>query len=204
MKGVLRMHKKLSVALLLVVASNVAIAAEQRPYAFATLGKSSYDGSSDSPIAIRVGGGYNFVELRGVKIGAEGAYIDFGSAKSSSSVPFTTMNASVKTTGLMANAVASYALPNVKGLSLMGKLGMLRASSSGSVNTSTTFFGTTTTASSSFSGTSTGVFFGFGVRYSITSELDVIGTYEDYGTAVSNNGVSKGLTMISAGAAYKF
>lgn len=197
------MYTKLAAVLLLGVVSNAALAAEQTPYAFATLGQASYDGSSDSPIAIRIGGGYNFAEFKGVKIGAEGAYADFGTAKSSSAAPFTTISSSVKTTGLMANAVATYELPNVKGLSLLGKLGVLRASSSGTATTTTTFFGTTTNTVS-FSGTSTGIFFGFGAKYDITNELEVRGTYEDFGTAVSSNGTSKGLTMISAGVVYKF
>lgn len=196
------MYTKLVMALLLGAVSTVAVASEQRPYAFATLGQASYEGSSDSPVSFRLGGGYNFMEHKGVTIGAEGAYVDFGTAKSSADVAFISTSASVKTTGLMANAVATYELPNVKGLSLLGKIGMLRASSSGSVTTTNTFIPSTTTTS--FSETSTGVFFGFGVKYDITKDMEVRGTYEDFGSAASSNGSSKALTLISAGVAYKF
>lgn len=199
------MYTKLAVALLLGVVSNAALANDvQRPYAFATLGQASYDGASNSPIAIRIGGGYNFTEVKGLTIGVEGAYADFGTAKSSVAIPFSTTSVSVKTTGLMANGIVSYALPTIKGLSIIGKLGVLRASSSGNATTTTTLFGTTTTTTS-FSGTSTGTFFGFGVKYDITRDLEVRATYEDYGSASSNsNGTSSNLSLISAGVAFKF
>lgn len=192
------MYTKLAVALLLGVVSNAALANDvQRPYAFATLGQASYDGASNSPIAIRIGGGYNFTEVKGLTIGVEGAYADFG--KATSSTP--TYTYSVKTTGLMANGVVSYALPTVKGLSILGKLGVLRASSSGSAVT--TILGTT--IATSFSGTSTGTFFGFGVKYDITRDLEVRATYEDYGSASNgSNGTSSNLSLISAGVAFKF
>lgn len=200
------MYTKLAVALLLGVVSNAALANDvQRPYAFATLGQASYDGASNSPIAIRIGGGYNITEVKGLTIGVEGAYADFGKATSSTSTAVSSSTFSVKTTGLMVNGVVSYALPNVKGVSILGKLGVLRASSSGNAVTSvTTFFGTTTTATS-FSGTSTGTFFGFGVKYDITRDLEVRATYEDYGSASNgSNGTSSNLSLISAGVAFKF
>jgi hypothetical protein len=200
------MYTKLAAVVLLGVVSNVCLAAERQPYAFATLGQSSYSGSSNSPVALRVGGGYTFAEIKGLSISGEGAYATFGEASNSYGVGTGTATSKVKTTGLMANAVVTYDIPKVKGLALMGKLGMLRASTSASVNIpSYTYFGITVPGSSaSYSSTSTGTFFGFGVKYDITKELDVRGTYEDFGSAVSVNGASTGLTMISAGVAYKF
>jgi hypothetical protein len=89
------MYTKLAAAVLLGVVSNVGLAAEQHPYAFVTLGQSSYDGSSNSPVALRVGGGYKFAEIKGLSISGEGAYATFGEASNSSAVGLATDRKSV-------------------------------------------------------------------------------------------------------------
>ena len=202
----MKLKQKLAVALFMGVISTAASAAENHAYVFASLGQASYDGPSQSAVALRVGGGYNFVEIKGVTIGAEGAYVDFGSVSNSYSVGFATATADVKTTGLMANAIATYDIPKVRGLGVFGKLGMLHANSSATVSVSSyTLFGTTYPGSSaSYSATSTGTFFGVGVKYSFNKEMEVRGQYEDFGSAVSVNGASTGLTMLSACFVYKF
>lgn len=197
---------KLVAALVMGVVSCAAAAEENRAYVFASIGQSSYDGPSQSAVSLRVGGGYNIVEIKGVTIGAEGAYVDFGSVSNSYSVGFATATSDVKTTGLMANAIATYDIPKVHGLGVFGKLGMLRASSSATVSVSSyTLFGTTYPGySTSYSATSTGTFFGVGVKYAFNKDMEVRGQYEDFGSAVSVNGASSGLTMLSACIVYKF
>lgn len=188
------------VAVLLLASSASAMAAGVGGFAFADLGQSSYSGAQN-PVAVRLGGGYNFTEIKnaGVTIGAEGAFALFG--KSSYSLIGQTYT--TKTNGLMANAVVDWQIPHVRGLSVVGKLGVLHAMTSASFVSVNPFTGQASGISTS--GTSNGLFFGAGVRYDFNDHLGVRAMYEDFGSAVTGTtGATYGLTMLSAGVIYSF
>ncbi len=188
------------VAVLLLACSGSAMAVGVGGFAFADLGQSSYSGGQN-PVAVRLGGGYNFTEIKnaGVTIGAEGAFAFFG--KSSYAIPYSTIT--TRTNGLMANAVVDWQIPHVRGLSVVGKVGVLHAMTSASIVSVNPFTG----AASGFStsGTSNGLFYGAGVRYDFNDHLAVRGMYEDFGSSVTGTtGATTGLSMFSAGVIYSF
>jgi len=180
---------KLAAALFLGAVSSAAMAG-QGAYALADVGVSSYGGGYSAPLGVRIGGGYNFIEpLKGLTIGAEGALGYFGSAN------YTTFfgTSTVKTQGVMVSGVVNYSIPHVESLSAIGKVGLMMAN--------TTF---TTTNGFSYTGSSSGLFFGVGMQYDFNDRIGVRAMYEDFGSAVVMNGISAGLTRLSAGAVFKF
>lgn len=181
---------KLMGTLLLAAASNLAFA-QTGGYIFATAGMPSYSGASSQPdVALRFGGGANFIELmnKQMTIGAEGAYVDFGSAGYYSGF----LASSAKATGIMAAGVVTWNIPNIP-LSVIGKVGMLHAKTDWSG-----WYG-------GYSGTTNGMFIGAGVRYVISKQIDVFAMYEDFGNAVSvPYGATTGLSMVSGGVHFRF
>ncbi len=190
----MKISSKLAVALLLAGASGVA-SADEGAFVFGDIGPASYS-SGSSPIAVRVGGGYNFLDIKdtGLTIGAEGALADFGSTSGG----FLNTGFSYHTQGLMANGLVTWQIPHVQGLGIFGKVGVLYAQTK-----STVFlpgFGFV-----SGTNTSSGVFIGAGVKYDFTKNWGVHAQYEDFGSPVSAaNGTSSSLTMFSAGVTYSF
>lgn len=173
------------VAILLMGMASSAMA-ETGAYVAADVGPASYGYGSSSPIAVRVGGGYNFMKLLDdqLTVGAEGNLENFGSV----SYLFTT----VKTTGLMVAGVATYKIPGVDRLSAFGKVGMMHASTD------------YTAPGISVTYTSNNPFIGIGARYDFNDQLAVRAQYEDFGNAVSVGVSSSSLSQISAGVIYSF
>jgi opacity protein-like surface antigen len=174
--------------MLMCIVSGAAFA-EEGVYAFADVGQSSYGGISKTAMGVRIGGGYNFIEpIKGLTVGAEVAYADFGSANGV--IVLTPVK--VHTKGFMAAGVANWKIPNVEGLDVFAKVGMMNATTDATVNVL------------SYSGTSSGMFKGIGVKYDFNQHLAVRAQYEDFGSAVSYSVYSDSLTRISAGAVYSF
>lgn len=172
-------------------------------YAFADVGQSSYAwsaGGGHTSTALRVGGGYNFIEVNGLTIGAEGALVDYGSSSSSSPDAFGgTTTGSMQSQGLLANAVADYSIPTVKGLGIFGKVGMAY------ITTNTSISSTTTGVSISGSDSVMNPFFGIGVRYDVNQHWAVRVQYEDFGSVTSSSSpLQLNLTLFSVGGVYKF
>jgi opacity protein-like surface antigen len=177
--------RKLLVFLLMSMVSGAALAATGA-YITGDVGPASYGYGSSSPIAVRFGGGYNFLNLMDnqLTIGAEGGYANFGSSSN--------LNTTVKTTALMGAGIASYKIPNVQGLSAFGKVGVIRA---------TTDF---TSAGGSVSSTKNGLFIGIGAKYVINAKLAVRAQYEHYGNIVSAAGATSSLSALTGGVIYSF
>lgn len=166
-----------------------AAAAEEGVYAFADVGQSSYGGISQTAMGVRIGGGYNFIEpIKGLTVGAEVAYADFGSASGF----IVTTPIKVHTKGFMAAGVATWKIPNVDALSVFAKIGMMNATTDATVNVF------------SYSSTSSGMIKGIGARYDFNPHLAVRAQYEDLGDAVTYSVYTNSLTRISAGAIYSF
>ncbi len=185
-------------ALAMGAVSGSAMAVEQGGFFAADLGMPSYGIGGSQPTAIRIGGGANFVTLLDgtMTIGVEGDYINFGEAK----YTFFNQVTKLKTTGIMVAGLVNWDIPHVKGLGVVGRVGFLRSNSTyTSVNT------LNPAAGISYSSTSTGLYYGAGVRYTINRSLDVRAMYEQFGSpAGAPNGVSYGLDMLSAGIVVKF
>lgn len=179
---------KLAAALLLGVVSSAAMAGEGA-YALVDLGVSSYGGGYSAPLGIRIGGGYNFIEpIKGLTIGAEGALGYFGSANNTTIFATNT----IKTQGVMVSGVVNYSIPHVESLSAIGKVGVMVANTTNTIN------------GFSYTGSSSGLFFGVGMQYDINDKIGVRAMYEDFGSAASAGLYSYGLTRLSAGAVFKF
>jgi len=155
-------------------------------YVSADAGPASYGYGSSNPIAIRLGGGYNFLKLMDnqLTIGAEGNLENFGSSSLG--------NTTVKTTGLIAAGVATYKIPGVERLSAFGKVGMMHASTDYSA------------PGISVTSTSNNPFIGIGAKYDLNDQIAVRAQYEDFGNAVSIPGASSSLSELSAGVTYSF
>lgn len=177
--------RKLLVFLLMNMASGAALAATGA-YITGDVGPASYGYGSSSPIAVRFGGGYNFLKMMDsqLTIGAEGGYANFGSSSN--------LNTTVKTTALMGAGIATYKIPGVQGLSAFGKVGVIRA---------TTDY---TATGVSVSSTTNGLYIGIGAKYDINDKLAVRAQYENYGNAVSAAGPTSSLSALSAGVIYSF
>lgn len=182
-------------ALALGVVSGGAMAAEKGGFATVDLGLPTFGLGGTQPIAIRAGGGANFVTLVDdtLSIGVEGNLINFGEA----SATVLGQSVKVKTWGVQVAGVVGWDIPHVKGLGLIGRVGVMRANST--VTVSQPGFST------SFGSTSNNTFYGVGVKYSVAKNIDVRAMYEDYGSpAATAQGTSYSLTMLSAGAVFRF
>ncbi len=191
----MKVTAKLAAAVLLAAASGTALAAEGA-FVSADVGPASYSAGGSSPIAVRVGGGYNFVEIpnANLTIGAEGAVADFGSA--TGGIFNTTF--SYKTQGVMANGRVTWEIPNAKGLGIFGKVGVIYARTDSTVFIPGFGFISGTSSTSN-------LFFGAGVKYDFTKNWGVHAQYEDFGGSISAaNGATSNLTLFSAGATYSF
>lgn len=166
------------------------MAAQTGGFIDADLGLPTYGGFGNQPVAIRAGGGYNIVTLVDdtLSIGVEGDLVNFGEAKTT--VFGTTTK--VKTWGVQVGAVVGWDIPHVKGLGVIGRVGMMRANSTVTVN------------AFSVGSTSNNTFYGAGIKYTVAKGLDVRAMYENFGSPASNGGLSYGLEMVSAGVQYNF
>lgn len=174
------------------IVSGTTLAAEG-VYAFADVGQSSYGGISQTSMGVRVGGGYNFIEpIKGMTIGAEGAYADFGSASGFTIIGGGLTAAKVHTKGFLAAGVVNWQIPNVTGLEVFAKVGMMNAKTDA------------TLGGFPYSTTSSGSFIGAGVKYDFNPHLAVRAQYEDFGNAVTYSVYSNSLTRLSAGVVYSF
>ncbi len=178
-------------ALALGVVSGGAMAAEKGGFVVADLGLPTFGLGGTQPIAIRAGGGFNFVTLVDdtLSIGIEGDLVNFGEA----STTIAGQSVKAKTWGVQVGGVVGWDIPHVKGLGVIGRLGMLRANSTVSV------------AGFSFGSSTNNTFWGAGVKYTVVKNLDVRVMYEDFGSPASTaNGGSYSLNMYSAGVQYNF
>lgn len=184
--------KKLATAfaLALGVVSGSALAAEKGGFANVDLGFPTYGVGGSQPVAIRAGGGANFVTLIDdtLSIGVEGDLVNFGEAKSTT--PGQTIK--VKTWGVQVGAVVGWDIPHVKGLGVIGRLGIMRSNS------------TVTQNGIAIGSNSNNAFYGAGVKYSVAKNIDVRAMYENFGSPASNGGLAYSLDMYSAGVVFRF
>ena len=176
---------KLVLALLMGFASSVALA-DNGAFASVDVGPAAYGYGYSTPIGIRIGGGYNFIELldKDLSIGAEAAYVNFGSASWFAN--------SLKTQGVTLNALATYKIPHVPNLAAFAKVGMIYASTV--YNNGLSYTSTTTSVP----------VVGVGVQYSFNKLVSAHVQYVDYGSAVQTPFWNTNVTMFSGGATFSF
>ena len=193
----------IAIALLLIFISS-AIAKEapepkrRKLYAVADIGQSTYKDTcinstagncSESGIALRFGGGYQFTPMWGV----EASYRMLG-GPSSSQGSFTT---EMKPTAIQVSATGRFPVANK--LSIIGRLGVARTKAEYIVNGA---------LSSNVSDPLISVTYGIGVQYDFLNVLGVRAQYESLGKLAGIAGSSVvpdfAISMFSAGLVFKF
>ena len=138
----------------------------------------------------KVGGGYMFNE----NVGAELAYYSMADLKAT--VPGYAGSVKLKTTGISVGALG--AIPVAKDLKLLGRLGLVDASSK--VSASGAFYILPGEATSK---SSTNLYWGVGASYDVGSNVDLSLNYESF--SAKNPGNEKyTASMFSLAAGYKF
>ncbi len=182
-------------ALALGVVSGGAMAAETGGFANIDLGLPTYGLGGNQPVAVRAGGGANFVTLIDdtLSIGVEGDLVNFGEA----SYAVFGSSTKVKTWGIQVGAVVGWDIPHVKGLGVIGRAGIMHSTST--VTNNVGGFQT------SFGSTANNLYYGAGIKYSVAKNIDVRAMYENFGSpAATGTGINYSLEMYSAGVVFRF
>jgi OOP family OmpA-OmpF porin len=192
------------VVLLLGVGASSAMAEGGKFYGAVDLGQATAKNScngllagwscQESATAMRIGGGYQITPMLGV----EASYGNYGTLKSSGPVSTATVNSEIKMSGYAIHATGT--LPINDSFALFGKLGIARTSIKGSGTSSNTAVVVVVPSEA----TSTKASFGVGAQYAITNKVSLRAQYDDFGSVGDSNTGTLKVTLLSAGAVFKF